>query len=152
MGASKAVFERDWLNATGEIALRRDKATMEKENYRDSTSKVMFTISPLVVKHGNADGHRHDSQLVLMKAKVALVPNMLNKESDEGGDGDIDMDTSEESDVELETDSDSEMQLENHGEVEMETHGEIEMGNLVKAEMDNHGMFEEELLSMLSST
>lgn len=99
MGTSKAIFTRDWLDATGDFAMRFDHEVMQNENHGPFATKVLFTISPLVIKHGNADGHHHGSQLVLRKAKVALVPALLGKENDEDGDDeDIDMDSDDKSD------------------------------------------------------
>lgn len=99
MGTSKAIFTRDWLNATGGFAMRFDHEVMQNENHGPFATKVLFTISPLVIKHGSADGHHHGSQLVLRKARVALVPALLGKENDEDGDDeDMDVDSDDESD------------------------------------------------------
>lgn len=71
MGTSKAIFKRSHASCVAKF----DGQTMAEESYgKKSTtcSKVSFSISPSVIKYGNADGQNHGSHMTLIKSRVVL--------------------------------------------------------------------------------
>lgn len=71
LSSSKAVFKRRYPSY-GEPY---DASCMEVAGYGEAatpSSTVLFSVSPQITKHGNADGQHYDSQMVLVKATVVV--------------------------------------------------------------------------------
>lgn len=77
MGVSKAVFKRTYPIFKAPY----EPWWMEVEGYGERPrpfAKVLFSVSPGLMKYGNADGHYYHSHIVLSKAGVVMQDTFEN--------------------------------------------------------------------------